>query len=176
MNTLARQSCCLALSSALLICCGLVQAQTYQWKDASGKTIISDTPPPSNVQKKRSVGVQQPKLTTGSPASETDENNTEKEVSPAAQPSTPATMAEKDLEFRKRQQEAKEKADKQAKEQAAEAEKRDNCERAKRNLAALENNQPMVTLDENGQRKVMDTTQREQEMERARRFMAESCK
>ena len=59
---------------------------------------------------------------------------------------------------------------------AAEAEKRDNCERAKRNLAALENNQPMVTLDENGQRKVMDTTQREQEMERARRFMAESCK
>ena len=88
----------------------------------------------------------------------------------------PKTTAEKDLEFKKRQQEAKEKADKQAKEQAAEAEKRDNCERAKRNLAALENNQPMVTLDENGQRKVMDTTQREQEMERARRFMAESCK
>jgi len=91
-------------------------------------------------------------------------------------PEGPKTTAEKDLEFKKRQQEAKEKADKQAKEQAAEAEKRDNCERAKRNLAALENNQPMVTLDENGQRKVMDTTQREQEMERARRFMAESCK
>jgi len=104
------------------------------------------------------------------------EKPAEKVADSTKAPEGPKTTAEKDLEFKKRQQEAKEKADKQAKEQAAEAEKRDNCERAKRNLAALENNQPMVTLDENGQRKVMDTTQREQEMERARRFMAESCK
>ena len=171
MNTLARQSCYLALSSALLICCSLVQAQTYQWKDASGKTIISDTPPPSNVQKKRSVGVQQPKLTTGSPASETDENNTEKEVSPAAQPSTPATMAEKDLEFRKRQQEAKEKADKEAKEAAAARDRRDNCDRARANYRMLQSDIPVIVGD-----KDMSQKQRQQEMERTRRIMQESCK
>ena len=171
MNTLARQSCCLALSSALLICCGSAQAQTYQWKDASGKTIISDTPPPSNVQKKRSVGVQQPKLTTGSPASETDENNTEKEVSPAAQPSTPATMAEKDLEFRKRQQEAKEKADKEAKEAAATRARRDNCDRARANYRMLQSDIPVSVGD-----KDMSQKQRQQEMERTRRIMQESCK
>ena len=171
MNTLARQSCCLALSSALLICCGSVQAQTYQWKDASGKTIISDTPPPSNVQKKRSVGVQQPKLTTGSPASETDENNTEKEVSPAAQPSTPATMAEKDLEFRKRQQEAKEKADKEAKEAAAARDRRDNCDRARANYRMLQSDIPVIVGD-----KDMSQKQRQQEMDRTRRIMQESCK
>ena len=171
MNTFARQSCCLALSSALLICCGSAQAQTYQWKDASGKTIISDTPPPSNVQKKRSVGVQQPKLTTGSPASETDENNTEKEVSPAAQPSTPATMAEKDLEFRKRQQEAKEKADKEAKEAAAARDRRDNCDRARANYRMLQSDIPVIVGD-----KDMSQKQRQQEMERTRRIMQESCK
>ena len=171
MNTFARQSCCLALSSALLICCGLVQAQTYQWKDASGKTIISDTPPPSNVQKKRSVGVQQPKLTTGSPASETDENNTEKEVSPAAQPSTPATMAEKDLEFRKRQQEAKEKADIEAKEAAAARDRRDNCDRARAKYRMLQSDIPVIVGD-----KDMSQKQRQQEMERTRRIMQESCK
>ena len=171
MNTFARQSCCLALSSAFLICCGLVQAQTYQWKDASGKTIISDTPPPSNVQKKRSVGVQQPKLTTGTPASETDENNTEKEVSPAAQPSTPATMAEKDLEFRKRQQEAKEKADKEAKEAAATRARRDNCDRARANYRMLQSDIPVIVGD-----KDMSQKQRQQEMERTRRIMQESCK
>ena len=171
MNTFARQSCCLALSSALLICCGLVQAQTYQWKDASGKTIISDTPPPSNVQKKRSVGVQQPKLTTGTPASETDENNTKKEVSPAAQPSTPATMAEKDLEFRKRQQEAKEKADKEAKEAAATRARRDNCDRARANYRMLQSDIPVIVGD-----KDMSQKQRQQEMERTRRIMQESCK
>lgn len=171
MNTFARQSCCLALSSALLICCGLVQAQTYQWKDASGKTIISDTPPPSNVQKKRSVGVQQPKLTTGSPASETDENSTEQDVNPAVQPSTPATMAEKDLEFRKRQQEAKEKADKEAKEAAAARDRRDNCDRARANYRMLQSDIPVVVGD-----KDMSQKQRQQEMERTRRIMQESCK
>ncbi len=171
MNTFARQSCCLALSSALLICCGSAQAQTYRWKEASGKTIISDTPPPSNVQKKRSVGVQQPKLTTGTPASETDENNTEKEVSPAAQPSTPATMAEKDLEFRKRQQEAKEKADKEAKEAAATRARRDNCDRARANYRMLQSDIPVVVGD-----KDMSQKQRQQEMERTRRIMQESCK
>ena len=170
MNTLARQSCCLALSSALLICCGSVQAQTYQWKDASGKTIISDTPPPSNVQKKRSVGVQQPKLTTGSPASETDENNTEQDVSPAVQPSTPATMAEKDLEYRKRQQEAKEKADKEAKEAAATRDRRDNCDRARANYRMLQSDIPVIVGD-----KDMSQKQRQQEMERTRRIMQESC-
>ena len=171
MNTLARQSCCLALSSALLICCGSVQAQTYQWKDASGKTIISDTPPPSNVQKKRSVGVQQPKLTTGTPASEMDESSTEKEGSPAAQPSTPANMAEKDLEFRKRQQEAKEKADKEAKEAAATRARRDNCDRARANYRMLQSDIPVIVGD-----KDMSQKQRQQEMERTRRIMQESCK
>ena len=171
MNTFARQSCCLALSSALLLCCGLVQAQTYQWKDASGKTIISDTPPPSNVQKKRSVGVQQPKLTTGTPASETDESSTEQDVSPAVQPSTPATMAEKDLEFRKRQQEAKEKADKEAKEAAATRARRDNCDRARANYRMLQSDIPVIVGD-----KDMSQKQRQQEMERTRRIMQESCK
>lgn len=171
MNTFARQSCCLALSSALLICCGSAQAQTYQWKDASGKTIISDTPPPSNVQKKRSVGVQQPKLTTGAPASKTDESSTEQDVSPAVQPSTPATMAEKDLEFRKRQQEAKEKADKEAKEAAAARDRRDNCDRARANYRMLQSDIPVIVGD-----KDMSQKQRQQEMERTRRIMQESCK
>ena len=42
-------------------------------------------------------------------------------------------------------------------------------------MTALENNQPMVTLDENGQRKVLDTTLRQQEIERAQRVIAETC-
>ncbi len=45
-----------------------------------------------------------------------------------------------------------------------------------RSLAALESNQPMATLGDKGERQIMDSQQRAQEMERARRFMAESCK
>ncbi len=152
------------LAIALMATAFGVGAETYQWKDSNGQTVVSDTPPPSSAKSRRSLGGVQPAVVSEKPADS------------AKPPEGPKTTAEKDMDFKKRQQEAKEKADKQAKEQASEAEKRDNCERAKRNLTALENNQPMVTLDENGQRKVMDTSMREQEMERARRFIAEACK
>jgi len=141
-----------------------VYAETYQWKDSSGQTVISDTPPPSNAKNRRSIGAQQSSVISEKPAE-------------GAKPSEgPKTTAEKDLEFKKRQQENKEKADKLAKEQAAEAENKDNCERAKRNLTILENNQRIVSPDDRGQYKPIDTSQREQELERARRVIAEACK
>ena len=138
-------------------------AQTYQWKNSSGQTVISDTPPPRTTLAPRTIGGnQQPKLD--------EEKSTEKQAD------APKTTAEKDLEFKKRQQEAKEKAEKITKEQTAAAEKRENCERARRSVAALGSNQPMATLDEKGERTIMDTSQRDLEMERAQRFMTESCK
>ena len=93
-------------------------AQTYQWKNSSGQTVISDTPPPRTTLAPRTIGGnQQPKLD--------EEKSTEKQAD------APKTTAEKDLEFKKRQQEAKEKAEKITKEQTAAAEKRENCERAR---------------------------------------------
>ena len=133
------------------------QAQTYQWKDKNGRTVISDTPPPGSA-KSSQVSDAGP----AAPAATTTE--------------APKTLAEKDMEFRKRQQEAKDKAEKEAKEQAAAAEKRENCERARRNLAALESSQPLASIDENGQRKSMDNGMRQQEIERARQFIIETCK
>lgn len=145
-----------------------VYAETYQWKDSSGQTVISDTPPPSNAKSRRAIDARQPSVVSEKPAEKVAEGTKSSEG--------PKTMAEKDLEFRKRQQENKEKAEKLAKQQAAEAAQKDNCERTKQNLAALEKNQPMLTLDDNGQQKLMDTSQREQELEHARRIIAESCK
>lgn len=139
-----------------------VHAETYQWKDSNGRTVISDTPQPGAGKAARVIGGPMPSVSTEKPADKTAE--------------APKTTAEKDLEFKKRQQEAREKADKDAKEQKAAADKQENCERARRNLAALESRQPMATLDEKGERKVMDDSLRQQEMERARQFMAESCK
>ena len=135
-------------------------AQTYQWKNSSGQTVISDTPPPRTTLAPRTIGGnQQPKLD--------EEKSTEKQAD------APKTTAEKDLEFKKRQQEAKEKAEKITKEQTAAAEKRENCERARRSVAALASNQPMATLDEKGERTIMDTSQRDLEMERAQNKIAQ---
>ena len=138
-------------------------AQTYQWKDSSGRTVISDTPPPGQAAKAaRAIGEPQPSVF--------------KEVKPGEKTAeAPKSTAEKDLEFKKRLQENSEKAEKEAKEQKAAAQKRENCERARRNLAALEADQPFAAVNEKGETKLMDKSQREQEIARARQFMAESC-
>ena len=138
-----------------------VQAQTYQWKDKNGRTVISDTPPPASA---RSTQIGESAPPVAAPAADTS-----KSASP------PQTSADKNLDFKKRQKEAKEKADKDAKDQAAAAEKREVCDRARRNLAALESGQTLATPDESGQRQVLDNSLREQEIERARKIMAETC-
>ncbi|QKV56827.1 MAG: DUF4124 domain-containing protein [Dechloromonas sp.] len=35
-------------------------AQTYQWKDSSGRTVISDTPPPGSARDARGIGLSPP--------------------------------------------------------------------------------------------------------------------
>ncbi|NTV71942.1 MAG: DUF4124 domain-containing protein [Azonexaceae bacterium] len=139
-------------------------AETFQWKDSNGQTVVSDVPPPATAKGRRSIGGVKPAVVS--------ETIPEKTADTPKAAEAPKTVAEKDLDFKKRQQEAKEKADKQA----AEAEKRDNCERARRSVATLESNQPLSTLDDNGERKLMDSAQRDQELERARKFVADACK
>lgn len=158
------------MKPALLLALGIaactavvpIYAETYQWKDSNGRTVISDTPQPGVGKAVRVIGGQMPTVSSEKPAEKTSE--------------APKTTAEKDLDFKKRQQEAREKADKDAKEQKSAADRQENCERARRNLAALESNQPMTNYDDKGERKLMDDTQRQQEIERARQFMAEFCK
>lgn len=154
----------LLLTLGIAACTAFVpaHAETYQWKDSNGRTVISDTPQPGAGKAVRVIGGQTPTVSSEKPAEKTSE--------------APKTTAEKDLDFKKRQQEAREKAEKEAKEQKSAADKRENCERARRNLAALESNQPMTNYDDKGERKLMDDTQRQQEIERARQFMAEFCK
>src|SRR5574343_506223 len=135
-------------------------AETYQWKDSNGQTVVSDIPPPPNVKGRRALGINQPSVVSEKPA--------EKSLEETKTAEAPKTVAEKDMEFKKRQQEAKE--------EAAEADKRQNCERARNTVTALEANQPISTYDDQGQRRLMNNTQRDQTLENARRAMAESCK
>jgi type IV secretory pathway VirB10-like protein len=142
-------------------------AETYQWKDINGQTVVSDVPPPATVKGRRSIGGVKPGLIS--------EAIPEKDPDAPKSAEPPQTIAEKNLEFKKRQQEAEQKAEKQAKERAAEKEKSENCDRARRNLAVLESSQPINAIGDNGERNAMDASQRAQEIERARKFLADTC-
>jgi len=154
----------LALSTAVT-----AQAQVYQWKDSTGKTVISDTPPPSSVKDKRTLGERRPAASSEPVADPKTEQAKEA-------PKGPPTMAEKDMEFRKRQQEAREKAEKKAKEDAQAKEKRDTCDRARANLAALESQGSVAQYNARGEATELDAGQRQAEIERTRRIMQEACK
>lgn len=158
-------------TTAILVALGLAStlaalpcaAQTYQWKDSAGRTVISDTPPPGAVKSTaRTIG--------GIPIAPGADKSAEKPAD------APKTTAERDMEFKKRQQEAREKAEKDAKEAKAARDQQQNCELARRNLSALESGRPMGTLDASGNPQPMDASQRAAELERNRAFIGDACR
>ena len=147
-----KAACTLALCLVASLQFSPATAQVYQWKDSSGRTVISDTPPPSGAKGSRTIS-----------------------TAPTAAPA-PKAAAEKDMDFRKRRQEARQKAEDEAKEQAAAAGRKENCEQARIELATLESGERLMIRDDKGEKRFMEDAQRRQEMERARRIIAEGCK
>ncbi len=129
-------------------------AQIYQWKDANGKTVISDKPPVGQVRQQKTL-----------------ESGTQAQVQNQKQKS----LADRELEFRKRQKESQENSEKAQKEEASATEKRENCANARRQLQVLESGERIALRDEKGERYFMEDAQREQEIAKARRFVDSSC-
>jgi hypothetical protein len=131
------------------------QAQIYQYKDAAGKTVISDRPPPATAKGVRTV---------------------ESEDAPTTGGNTSKSLSEREMDFKKRQQTQQEKAAKDQKEKNAADARKENCDLAQRQLQALESGQRIATQDDKGERSFVDETQRAKEMERARKIASENCK
>ena len=144
----------LALTVASLLAATAVSAQIYQWKDENGKTIISDKAPVGNVRQQKKI--------------ESD--------APATNASSQKTVADKDLEFRKRQKEAQENSEKARKEQSASADKKENCDNSRRHLQVLESGERVSLRDDKGERYFMDDKQREQEIAKTREIVQSGCK
>ncbi|MDR3158674.1 MAG: DUF4124 domain-containing protein [Zoogloeaceae bacterium] len=129
------------------------QAEVYKWKDAQGRTIISDTPQPG----KKATAVP-----SATPA-DTDDNGVIK------------TLDDQDLEFKKRQEERRAAEKKQNEETADAAKKAENCDRSRRNLEMLESGARISQQNEKGDREFMGDQQRQNEIDRIRRNVQENC-
>lgn len=139
------------------------QAEIYQYKDASGKTVISDRPPPAGKAPLRTIQ---------------DAGEAGGGSAPAANgaAASPKSLADREMEFKKRQKEQKEAADKAQKEAADKAARKDDCDRARRQLEIMQSGERVTTRDEKGERVFIEDAQRAAEIERARKFIAETCK
>ena len=146
----------------LLAAATAVTAQTYKWKDASGATQYSDTPPPSNardVQQLRKAGTPVPSApsTTGGATQS-------------------KSVADAEAEFRKRMA-AREEADaKQAKAQEDEQTRVRHCDQAKAQLSALESGNRVARYLPSGERVALDDAEREQAKIEAQKAVQTWCK
>ncbi len=142
-----------ALFVAVLFLAPSALAQIYQWKDENGKTVLSDKPPVGYVRQQKTID----------PGTQVQSAQKQK------------SLADREMEFRKRQKESQESSDKARKEEASSAEKRESCDKARRQLQALESGERIALRDEKGERYYMDDAQREQETAKTRSFIDSSC-
>ena len=143
-------------------------AAQWAWKDDTGRMVYSDRPPPAAV--KPAQIVRQP---SGNALAMPDTPDAGSR--PAAPAKAPPTLAEREMEFRKRQTERAEAEKKSADEAAAASRKTQDCERARGYLKALEDGLRITRTNAQGEREFLDDAQREEEKKRARETISQSC-
>ncbi|WP_018228673.1 DUF4124 domain-containing protein [Methyloversatilis universalis] len=127
-------------------------AQVYQYKDAQGRTVFSDTPPPGANATKKNLSVPQP---SGDAARSTQD---------------------KLQDFQKRRDERLEAESKASKEQADKDKASENCNRARNRLNALQSGQRIVRFNAQGEKEYIDDPTREKEIASTQQSISEWCK
>ena len=173
-----------AIITTAIVLAGFASAPSeaqWAWKDGNGRLVYSDRPPPSDI--KPANVVRQPStqaLANPAPASgplddsgkPSDAKNSDAK-NPA--PNAPKTIAEREMEFRKRQQERADSDKKAAEEQTKNATKTAECDRARGYMKSLEDGVRITRTDASGNREFLDDAQRAAEADRTRKIIQSTC-
>jgi hypothetical protein len=155
-------------------------AAQWAWKEDGGRVVYSDRPPPASVKSTQilrqpatapvaarpSAAQQAAPASTGEPPAVAE---------PKAAANAPKTLAEREMEFRKRQQERADAERKADEEQQKTAAKAAECERARGYLRSLEDGVRIARTDASGNREFLDDAQRASEIERTRKAVQSHC-
>jgi uncharacterized protein YfaQ (DUF2300 family) len=142
------------------------QAQ-WKWRDSRGQVHVSDIPPPRDIPDKDVM--QRPEVVVRKPVA-------------AAAPASAASAApakaavDPELEERRRRAEQDQSARAKADEQKAAAIRKDNCQRAREQLATVESGQRIARVKADGEREILDDEARAKEARRARDVIASDCR
>jgi hypothetical protein len=151
----------------------LPAAAQWAWREANGRVVYSDQPPPASVKSSQIVKQPGPRtfapmpIVAGEPANDSKGEAKDKDKE-NAKPAGPKTYAEREMEFRKRQQEREQSEKKQQEEQARATQKAQECERMRNYMRALQDGVRVSRTDSQGNREVLEDAQREAEIKRMR--------
>jgi len=152
-------------------------AAQWAWKDDNGRTVYSDRPPPATVKSDRIVR-QPPNAQTVLPPSAAGGDAAARPAdtkAAAAAPAAPKSLAEQEMEFRKRQQERADAEKKAQEEQVKTAARAADCNRAKNYLRAIEDGHRIERTDAAGNREFLNDSQRAAEADRTRKLIQSTC-
>lgn len=165
-----------ALAVAGLLIALPALAGTWQWRDASGRMVYSDMPPPPDVRASQI-------LRAPTPASQSASSTTAPDATLASQPragasaavAAPRTWVEKEQESRKRAAEREDAEKRQREEREQLARTARACQDARAALRTLESGMRMAVLNARGEREVMDEAERSRRIDSARQEISRSC-
>jgi len=166
--SLHRRLACLGLATlAFLLIASPAEAQ-WKWRDGKGQVHISDIPPPRDIPDKDVM--QRPEVVTRKPV-----------VAAAPASAASATVAGKaqvdpELEEKRRRAEQEQAAKAKAEEQKIAAVRKENCQRAREQVATLDSGQRIARIKADGEREILDDEQRARESRRAREAIASDCR
>ncbi|MCE5182507.1 MAG: DUF4124 domain-containing protein [Betaproteobacteria bacterium] len=139
----------------------VAHAGVTKWVDADGKVQYSDQPPPVSTKSQKSLNI---KTSPALPKATSNSNGESRSI------------AEKELEFRKRQVKTEEAAAKEAKDQEEAKRAKANCEQSRQQLQALQEGQRMSKYNEKGERVFMEDSDRPQAINEAKQAVDSWCK
>jgi type IV secretory pathway VirB10-like protein len=160
-----------------------IASAQWAWRDEHGRTVFSDQPPPATTRS--SDVLRQPEMAPANPSADSTGAEAQAPASPvssapparAAAPEAPhqPTMAEREVEFRKRMKDRADADKKVADAQAEAGRKTDDCERAQGYLKSIESGVRLVHTNPDGSRALLDEEQRAAEAQRTRDLIASRC-
>lgn len=153
----------LALFSTLITLSSALSAQNV-WIDENGNKQFSDQPPPPSVPKNKIIKFSGKTI---------DPQTVENDIETPLTGKHPDSLAEKELAYKKRSEEAAIKAKREAEEVKAAASKSDNCKRMGQYKQSLDSGERISQVDNQGQRTYLDDAQRSQEQNRLKESMAQ---
>jgi pyruvate/2-oxoglutarate dehydrogenase complex dihydrolipoamide acyltransferase (E2) component len=168
-----------SLLAALVLGLGLAHSALaqYVWIDDKGVKQFSDQPPPASIPKKNILKGPQAKSAAkpGSDEASAEAGNGQASDNQASAPPAAPTYAERNADFKKRQQEQAEKDKLAASEAARAAGKKKNCELARDYQRTLDSGIRITNTDKKGERVVMSDEERNRAT-RENREILDGCK
>lgn len=172
------------LAAALLVASTTAGAAPWQWRDAQGRMVYSDRPPPNDVRAAQIVRSPAPAATpasaastdasTGAPDGASAPPSSASAAKPAAAPAAPGWV-ERERAFRARQAERAEEEAKAREESERFASAERACDELRQSIRTLESGLRVVSVNASGEAETLDDAQRGSRLKSARADLERNC-